>query len=158
MKKLTTFLLSGVLLFSAAACSNNAKTAADAPDSTKESPQAPKVDDVKADQKDAQSEIRRKQANADIKAREERNNTLNGGAADNRSDGDIESEVRSKLETNIPNGQLVVKAEKGVVTVSGTVLKQDQLAKIKTLATQIKGVKSVDVKATVAAPKPSGKS
>ena len=154
MKKLTILLLSGFLCLGAAACSDNAKTAADAPSSTQASPEAPKVDEVQKAQEDAQSETRRKQANADIKAREERNNALNQGSAENRSEDDIESQVRSKLEVNIPNGELVVKAEdNGAVTVSGTVVKQDQLAKIEPLAKQIKGVKSVDVKATVAAPK-----
>lgn len=150
MKKLTILLLSSVLVFGAGACSNNAKTAADAPNSTQESPQAQKPEDVQAAQQDAQDPTRRKQANADIKAREERNNALNGGDA-NRSDGDIESEVRSKLEVNTPGSALVVKSDKGVVTVSGTVPKQEQLAKIKTEAAKIKGVKSVNVKATVGA-------
>lgn len=152
MKKLTILLLSGVLMFGAVAC-GNAKTSADAPDSTKEAPQTPKAEDAQTTQKDAQSETRRKQLNADIKAREERNNTVNGGSAENRSDGSLESEVRSKLEANIPQGQLTVKSEKGVITVAGTVPKQEQLAKIKTEAMKIKGVKSVNVKATVAAPK-----
>ncbi len=152
MRKLTTLLLSGVLLFGAVACGGNAKTSADAPDSTKESPKAPSGEAVKDTQEDAQSKTRRKQLNADIKAREERNNAINGGSAD-RSDNDIESEVRSKLEANIPNGQLTVKSEKGVVTVAGTVAKQDQLAKIEPEAKKIKGVQSVQVKATVAAPK-----
>lgn len=150
MKKITTFILSGVLMFGAVAC-GNAKTSADAPDSTKESPQAPKAEDVQKSQQDAQSETRRKQLNADIKAREERNNVTGGDAK--RAEGDLESEVRSKLEANIPASALTVKAEDGTVTVAGTVTKQDQLAKIEPLARQIKGVKAVNVKATVAAPK-----
>lgn len=153
MKKLTTFLLAGVLMFGAAACTNNAKTSADAPDSTKEAPQPPKASDVQTDQKDAQSQARRNQLNSDIRAREQRNNAT-GGDAD-RAKGDLESEVRSKLEANIPNGQLVIKAEdNGTVTVSGTVPKKEQLAKIEPLAKQIKGVKGVNNKATVAAPVP----
>jgi hyperosmotically inducible protein len=152
MKKLTIFLLSSVLLFGAAACGNNAKTSADAPDSTKESPEAPKAESVQKTKQDATDETRRRQLNADIKAREERNNVTGGDAK--RADGDLESEVRSKLEANIPDGQLTVKAEKGVVTVGGTVPKQEQIAKIEPLAKQIKGVQTVNVKATVAAPKP----
>lgn len=153
MKKITTFLLSSVLLFGTVACSNAAKTSADAPNSTQEAPATPKAEDVQTTKNDAQSETRRKQLNADIKAREERNNALNSGSAENRSDNDLESQVRSKLEANIPNGQLTVKSEKGVVTVAGTVPKQDQLAKIKTEAQKIKGVKSVNVTAKVVAPK-----
>jgi hyperosmotically inducible periplasmic protein len=152
MKKLTTFLLSGVLLFGAVACSN-AKTSADAPNSTQEAVQTPKAEEAQTTKNDAQSETRRKQLNADIKAREERNNALNAGSPENRSDNDLESQVRSKLEANIPQGQLTVKSEKGVVTVAGTVPKQEQLAKIKTEALKIKGVKSVNVTAKVAAPK-----
>jgi osmotically-inducible protein OsmY len=152
MKKLTIFLLSSVLLFGAAACGNNAKTSADAPDSTKESPEAPKAESVQKTKQDATDETRRRQLNADIKAREERNNVTGGDAK--RADGDLKSEVRSKLEANIPDSQLTVEAEKGVVTVGGTVPKQEQIAKIEPLAKQIKGVQTVNVKATVAAPKP----
>jgi osmotically-inducible protein OsmY len=152
MKKLTIFLLSSVLLFGAAACSDNAKTSADAPDSTQATPEAPKAESVQKTKQDATDEVRRKQLNADIKAREERNNITGGDTK--RADGDLKSEVRSKLEANIPDSQLTVEADDGVVVVAGTVLKQEQLAKIEPLAKQIKGVKTVNVKATVAAPKP----
>jgi len=152
MKKLTIFLLSSVLLFGAAACSDNAKTSADAPNSTNESPKAPDAEAVQKTKQDATDETRRRQLNADIKAREERNNITGGDTK--RADGDLKSEVRSKLEANLPDSQLTVEAEDGVVVVAGTVLKQEQLAKIEPLAKQIKGVKTVNVKATVAAPKP----
>ncbi|HEY9632181.1 MAG TPA: BON domain-containing protein [Coleofasciculaceae cyanobacterium] len=154
MKKLTTLLLSGVLILGAAACSNTEKTAANAPDSPQASPEAPKAEDIQAAKKDAQADVRRNQANANIKAREERNNALNEGKGENRSDKDLASEVASKLEVNIPASALVVKSDKGVVTVSGTVTKQEQIQKIDTLAKQIKGVKQVENKATVVAPKP----
>jgi osmotically-inducible protein OsmY len=152
MKKLTIFLLSSVLLFGAAACSDNAKTSADAPDSTQATPEAPKAESVQKTKQDATDETRRRQLNADIKAREERNNITGGDTK--RADGDLKSEVRSKLEANLPDSQLTVEAEDGVVVVAGTVLKQEQLAKIEPLAKQIKGVKTVNVKATVAAAKP----
>lgn len=152
MKKITILLLSGVLLFGAVAC-GNAKTSADAPDSTKDTPATPKADETKDTKQDAQSETRRKQLNSDIRSREQRNDALNSGSAADRSDNNIESEVRSKLEANIPNGLLTVKSEKAMVTVAGTVPKQDQLAKIEPLTKQIKGVKGVTVKATVVAPK-----
>ncbi len=152
MKNLTTFVLASALLFGAAACTNNAKTSADAPNTTEASPKAPDADSVKQDTQDAQSQTRRDQLNSDIRAREQRNNATGGDT--NRAEGDLESEVRSKLEANIPNGQLGVKAEdKGAVTVTGTVPTKAQLDKIEPLAKQIKGVKSVTNKATVAAPK-----
>jgi hyperosmotically inducible protein len=46
--------------------------------------------------------------------------------------------------------QLTVDAEKGDVTVVGTVPTQEQLSKIPTLAQEIKGVKSVKVNGKVA--------
>lgn len=103
----------------------------------------------KAAQKDATSDVRRAQANSDIRAREQRNNAANGGSAENRSDNDLQSEVRSKLETNIPSSKLEVKAKDGAVTVTGAVPTQNDLSKIDKLTKEIKGVKSVTNQAKV---------
>ncbi|MGI8503920.1 MAG: BON domain-containing protein [Hassallia sp.] len=151
MKKLTPFLISCVLVFAAASCQNPAKTSADAPNDTNKTvsqTEAPSAQATVAAKDDAQSEVRRKQLNADIRAREQRNN-VTGGDTD-RAVGDLKSQVRSKLEANIPNGNLAVDATKdGTVTVTGTVTVQDQLAKIEPLAKEIKGVTKVVNKATV---------
>lgn len=147
MKKIALFVLSGVLMMSAAACST-AKTTSDAPNSTDNSGQAPTAEGTQTAQSDAQSDVRKKQLDADIRAREQRNNTT-GGDAD-RANGDLKSEVRSKLEANIPNGKLAVDAKDGAVVVSGTVQTQDQLDKIEPLTKEIKGVSSVTVKAVLA--------
>ncbi|AFY34684.1 BON domain-containing protein [Calothrix sp. PCC 7507] len=152
MKKLTPFLISCVLVFGAAACETTSKTTESAPNNPNEAAQAPSPQATQAAQEDAQSETRRRQLNEDIRAREQRSN-ITGGDTD-RAKGDLASEVRSKLEANIPNGQLTISAEKdGTVTVGGTVNNQQQLAKIEPLAKEIKGVKNVIVKATVAPPK-----
>ena len=149
MKKLTSLVLGGILMFGAVACADNEKTSQNAPNSTDQSqvkpPDAQSVNDA---QKDAQSQVRRDQANSDIRAREQRNN-ITGGDAD-RAQADIESEVRSKLEVNIPKSELTINSKEGAVTVSGTVPTQRDLAKIEPLTKQIKGVKSVTVKAIVA--------
>lgn len=152
MKKLIPFLIGGFLVFGAAACQNPAQTSQSAPDNTQQSAQeAPTTGEVQESKEDAQSEIRRDQLNSDIRAREQRNN-ITGGDAD-RAEGDLESEVRSKLEANLPASQLAVEAtDEGAVTVSGTVIDPDQLAKIEPLAKEIKGVNNVIVKATVAQP------
>ncbi|WP_414586630.1 BON domain-containing protein [Scytonema sp. PCC 10023] len=158
MKKLTPFLMTCVLLFGATACQEPAKTSADAPE-TVATPvsQAPSPEATQAALKDGQSELRRRQLNEDIRAREQRNNAFNDGKATNRNPDNLASEVRSKLEANIPNGHLAVEAsENGAVTVSGTVTNKDQLAKIEPLAKQIKGVKTVVNKATVAQSKTQG--
>jgi osmotically-inducible protein OsmY len=152
MKKLTSFAISSLLLFGAVACGNNAKTSESAPDNPSASPsETPNVQASQAAEQDAQSQTRRNQLNADIRAREERNNGLNNGSATDRSEDALASEVRSKLEANIPNGHLTVKAAKdGIVTVAGTVANEQQLSKIAPLAKQIKGVNSVVVNAKVA--------
>lgn len=149
MKKLIPFLISGVLIVGAVGCENGVeKTSTEAPNSANETAAAPETDTAQTTQNDATSEVRRRQLNSDIRAREERNNTTGGDAQ--RADSDLESEVRSKLEANLPASQLAVEAEKGAVTVSGTVPTQEQLSKIDTLSKEIKGVQSVTNKATVA--------
>ncbi|HYW22028.1 MAG TPA: BON domain-containing protein [Nodularia sp. (in: cyanobacteria)] len=151
MKKLTPFLISCVLLFGAAACQDAAKTDSGAPGAG-EVTEAPTPGETQPAKEDAQSEVRRDQLNADIRAREQRDQAV-GGDTTERNREDLASEVRSKLEANIPNGKLTVEATKeGTVTVSGTVNNQDQLAKIQPLAKEIRGVNNVIVNAVVAPP------
>ncbi len=147
MKKLFVLLASSVLLFSLAAC-QTAKTTTEAPNSTTDTAQAPAPDTAKDTQKDATNDTRQRQLNSDIRSREQRNNTT-GGDAD-RADGDLASEVRSKLEANLPASQLAVDAKNGAVTVSGTVPTSQQLAKVEPLAKEIKGVQNVKVNVKVA--------
>jgi osmotically-inducible protein OsmY len=151
MKKLTPFLISSFLLLGAVACQDTAKTTVTAP-APDESPQVPSAETTQAAKEDAQSDVRRRQLNADIRAREERK--IATGNAPTRSSADLASEVRSKLEANIPNGQLTVNAtDDGTVTIAGTVNNQDQLAKIEPLAKEINGVRVVVTKVAVAPPR-----
>jgi hyperosmotically inducible periplasmic protein len=147
--KKTSFstLLMGVSLVIALSACSDTKTASDAPKTTENNAQVTTDKNVKTTQDDAQSEVRKKQLEADIRAREQRNNA--GGDPQKRTEGDLASEVRSKLEANIPNGKLTVTAKDAEVTIAGVVPKQDQLDKIKALAMEIKGVKTVTVKAVV---------
>lgn len=148
MNKLTLGILSGILLLGSVACSNPEKTSSNAPGSTAETGESMAKPTAENNQSDATNEIRKKQLNSDIRSREERNNALNNGGKD-RTDADIKSEVRSKLEANLPASQLAIDAKDGNVEVSGTVVAQDQLSKIEPLAKEIGGVRSVVVKATV---------
>jgi osmotically-inducible protein OsmY len=151
MKNLTTFLIGCLFLFGAAACQDPAKTSSSAPSNNDDTPQSPNAGEVKSSANDAQSSVRRSQLDSDIRAREQRNNAT-GGDAD-RAKADLKSEVRSKLEANLPSSQLAVETLDGrTVTVSGTVSNQEQLSKIEPLAKEIKGVNSVVVKAIVAQP------
>jgi hypothetical protein len=148
MNKITAILVSGLLLVSAAACDNSAKTSNEAPNNANQTAEAPKADKAQDIQKDGTSEVRKNQLNSDIRAREQR--TAATGSSPNRTDDDLQSEVRSKLEANLPASQLTVDAKDGAVTVGGTVPTQPQLARIEPLAKEIYGVKTVTVNAKVA--------
>ncbi len=140
-------ILSILLASSISACSNASKTASNAPNSTDTNGTTSTATDTNTNKGDAQSDIRKKQIESDIRAREQRNSI--GGNTEKRDAGDLSSEVRSKLEANIPNSKLTVDAKDADVTVSGTVTNKAQLDKIKPLAMEIKGVKNVMVKAVV---------
>ena len=143
MKKITPLVLSSILLLGTVACGNNAKTSSNAPDSTEGTGKVVTDKTVETDRKDATSQVRRDQLNADIRAREQRNNVTGGNAT--RANSDLASEVRSKLEANIPSSQLTVAAKDGAIVVVGNVQNQEQLNKINSLAKEIKGVRSVKV-------------
>lgn len=148
--RIAALLLINFLLVTTVACTDS-RTSTEAPnsvDNTNQNPVSNSTQENNNAKEDAQSEVRKKQLNADIKAREERNNVV--GDPLKRDDSDLESEVRSKLEANIPGSNLTVDSEDGVVTVSGTVPSKDQLSKIQKLGMEIKGVKSIMVKAVVA--------
>jgi osmotically-inducible protein OsmY len=155
MKNIITLVITSALLIGTIACSNNAKTSADAPNSTENTGVVPTTKTTETTQNDATSKIRADQLNSDIRANEQRNNGTGGDVA--RSNNDLSSEVRSKLEANIPNGNLTVTAKDGAIVVAGTVQVQNQLDKIEPLAKQIKGVKSVSVRAKVASAVPEKK-
>ena len=147
MKKTTVLLLCGALALSLSAC-GVAKTSSDAPNTTTGS-SSPNMSEPTAqtNQNDATSETRRKQLNSDIRSAEQRNNAA--GDKSVKSDNDIQSEVRSKLEANLPASALAISSKDGAVTVMGTVVDEKQIQKIEPLAKQIGGVKSVEIKATV---------
>lgn len=154
LKKVKLLLVGSFLLLGAFACTDTARTNVESPETTTDTAEAPDVGTAQETQEDATSELRRRQLEADIRAREERNN-ITGGDAD-RADGDLQSEVRSKLEANLPASQLAVEAEDGAVIVTGTVPTQEQYERIEPLAKEIKGVQAVTVDVTVAPAQPEG--
>lgn len=153
MSRITTpsflqpLVLSILLTISLSACTTASKTASDAPSSTDSSGTAPNATSANDNKGDAQSDVRKKQIESDIRAREQRNQIA--GDPQKRDPEDLASQVRGKLEANIPNSNLTVTAKEAEVTVSGTVASKEQLNKIKPLALQIKGVKTAIVKAVV---------
>lgn len=147
MKKFTSMLVGTILLFATAAC-DEAKTSADSPDSVKDNVEQPQQ--VKDTNADAKNETRQDQLNSDIRAREQRNKVL--GNQEVRDDSDLESEVRAKLEANIPQGKLTVDAENGTVKVVGTVPSQEKYDTIEPLAREIKGVNNVNVDVKIVSP------
>lgn len=147
MRKVTGIILSGVLAIVAAGC-DYARTSADAPDTLTDGTEDPaRVQETK---EDAQSEIRQDQLTSDIRAREQRNEVF--GEEDVRADSDIESEVRAKLEANIPRSKLTVEAEDGNVVIVGTVPNEREAETIEPLAHEIEGVDSVQVDVNIVPP------
>ena len=144
-----------LVLLAMTGCQEVAKTNSDAPDPNATKVETPTTTAAKSTQDDATSKVRRDQLNSDIRAREQRNNTTNKGAATNRSDTDLASEVRSKLEVNLPASALAVTAKDGAVMVTGTVPTQAQFDRINGLAKEIKGVSAVTMKVAVAPAKPN---
>ncbi len=142
MKTILTLMMSGLLLVVATACDSTDKTTSSAPNTTEKTGNTPTASETGSAQNDATSQVRKDQLNSDIRAREQRSNAT-GGDTD-RSDKDLSSEVRSKLEANIPKANLTITAKAGAVVVSGTVENQQQLAKIEPLAKEIKGVQTVN--------------
>lgn len=153
--KVPLFLVVGGLVTLTAFGCTTSRTSTEGPVGTNQSTTAPSNQEAEQAKSDAMSDIRKAQIESDIRAREQRNQ-ITGGDAD-RVDADLESEVRGKLEANIPAGQLTVDAKEGVVTVTGTVPSEDQIAKVDQLPLEIKGVKQVVNQVVVAAatPKPS---
>ncbi|MBI4781641.1 MAG: BON domain-containing protein [Oscillatoriophycideae cyanobacterium NC_groundwater_1537_Pr4_S-0.65um_50_18] len=152
MNKPAFLLLGSLLALNIAACGNVAKTSSEAPNSAGAAPETVDKPAAQTSQNDATSEMRRKQLNSDIRSREQRNNAV--GDPNVRADGDLKSEVRSKLEANLPSSALAVDAKDGAVTVTGSVVNEAQLQKIEPLTKEIKGVQSVTINATIAVATP----
>lgn len=147
MNKLKIILLGSGLLFSIAAC-DVARTSGDAPTSIDGEVENPaQVSDAL---EDASDNTRQAQLNADIRAREERHDMF--GEEGERYDSDLESEVRAKLEANIPRAKLTIDANDGNVTIVGTVPDQREYDTIEPLAKEILGVKEVELDVDIVAP------
>jgi hyperosmotically inducible periplasmic protein len=78
MKTLNSFLIGCLLVTGTVACENSAKTSETAPNGVEDNPQVPESKAVETSKNDAQSEIRRRQLNSDIQAREQPNNVTGG--------------------------------------------------------------------------------
>lgn len=146
MKKLAGLLLGSTLLFGAVAC-DNARTSADAPDSVEEGAVVENPGTVEETLEDANSEVRQEQLASDIRAREQRNDIA--GDQEVRADSDLESEIRAKLEANIPRAKLTVGAEDGNVKIVGTVPSEKEKESIMPLAQEITGVNEVTMEVEV---------
>jgi osmotically-inducible protein OsmY len=140
MKKYASLIFGSLLLFGISAC-DVARTSYDAPDSTDDT--AEDIGTTEETREDSDNNIRQSQLNADIRAREERNEWF--GDEQERMNSDLESEVRAKLEANIPRGKLTVDAEDGKVLIVGTVPNEKEYETIEPLAKEIKGVEEVNL-------------
>lgn len=149
MKKLTGLLISSVLLFGAVGC-DVARTSGDAPTDQQDGAKVEDATKVAQTKDDGTGETRRKQLESDIRAREQRNDVA--GNQEVRADSDLESEIRSKLEANIPRSKLTVEAKDGQAKIMGTVPSQEEYDKIMPLAKEIQGVNNVTMEVKVMPP------
>jgi len=140
VKKILTAFVGSALALSLVAC-GNARTSADAPSDITGSVEDPA--NVEETLEDASSDVRQAQLDADIRAREQRNDVF--GEEDVRADSDLESEIRAKLEANIPRSKLTVAAEDGNVMIVGSVPSEREYETIKPLAQEILGVNEVNI-------------
>lgn len=126
MKKIIPLMLGSLLLFGAAACSEEADTSGT-------------EDSIRSDQRES-----------DERAREQRDG-MGATSTDNEQNmsGDIAVEARNMLETNLPGSRLAVDVEDGVATVEGSVTSQEQLDEIESLAMGVEGIESVNVEVDV---------
>jgi len=145
MKKLTGFLLGSALLMGAVGC-DVARTSADAPTDIEEGV-VENPTEVEETLEDANGDVRQEQLTSDIRAREQRNDVL--GDQEVRDDSDLESEIRAKLEANIPRAKLTVDAEDGNVAIVGTVPSEKEYESILPLAQEITGVNEINVEVEV---------
>lgn len=146
MNKLTLFLLSGILVFAGVGC-DVARTSADAPDTVDDGATVEDPTQAEETLDDATSEVRQEQLDSDIRAREQRNDVL--GDQQVRDDSDLESEIRAKLEANIPRSKLTVEAENGNVKIVGTVPSEKEYESIVPLAQEITGVNQVNTEVEI---------
>ena len=146
MNKLTLFLLSGILVFAGVGC-DVARTSGDAPSSVDDGATVEDPTQAEETLDDATSEVRQEQLDSDIRAREQRNDVL--GDQQVRDDSDLESEIRAKLEANIPRSKLTVEAENGNVKIVGTVPSEKEYESIVPLAQEITGVNQVNTEVEI---------
>lgn len=144
-KSMMLMLISSILLLGSVGC-DVSKTSSDSANTVSDDPVVEDATETEETVEDSKDETRQDQLNSDIRAREQRNDIA--GDQTVRADADLESEVRAKLEANIPSAKLTVDAQDGDVAVVGTVPNQEEYETIEPLAKEILGVNNVtlDVK------------
>ncbi|MBC7879904.1 MAG: BON domain-containing protein [Anaerolineae bacterium] len=92
-------------------------------------------------QKDATSDMRRKQLESDMRARMQR-----AKVTKKMTNGDVESLVRDQLEYNMPKRSLNVKANNGTVILEGKVASKAEANQAIQITKSVPGVKRVTSK------------
>ncbi len=95
-------------------------------------------------QKDANSDMRRKQIESDMRARMQR-----AKVTGRITNSDVESLVRDKLELNLQKRSLNVKANNGTVTLEGKVASKTEAEQAVQLTKSVQGVKRVNSKLVI---------
>ena len=100
---------------------------------------------------DTDNSVRSDQMESDARAQEQRDAMGNSMTDEERQVSvALATEVQDKLASNLSGSQLTVEVVRGVATVNGNVLTQEQFDKIESLAMEVEGIDSVNVTAAVA--------
>jgi osmotically-inducible protein OsmY len=100
---------------------------------------------------DTDNSVRSDQMESDARAQEQRDAMGNSMTDEERQVSvALATEVQDKLASNLSGSQLTVEVVRGVATVNGNVLTQEQFDKIESLAMEVEGIDSVNVNAAVA--------
>ena len=169
MKKFIPFLISGILAIGAFGCQETPQAGSESSDATNEAtevtqPAAQEASDKTAETKvnedpaatdsaadpaatDGAADLAATDSAADPAATDSATDpTAAGNAADLAAvGGDITTAASKALKEKLPKSNLEVKAEEGVVTVSGTVSSDAELNEIEPAVKSIEGVKEVKV-------------
>jgi len=104
---------------------------------------------------ETENSVRENQLESDERAQQQREEMLDNqaeGGADPASDRELATQIQENLDSQLPDNQLSVEAEDGIVTVVGDVASEAELQQVESLVAATAGVQSVDMQVNVVAP------
>ncbi|MEB3360246.1 MAG: BON domain-containing protein [Synechococcales bacterium] len=153
MKRTMTIVLGTAALMGLMACSGPSST--ESLENT--SPELNSEGDNQVRENQLESAERAQQDREEMFGNEEPSDLEAGpetGSLDAAESGDRElvDAIQAELDTQLPDNQLAVEANGGDVTIAGEVASEAEVQQIEAIASQIEGVRSVNMQTTVTSP------